>query len=100
MIKTSELPMELGKRQKRIAYWREHFPKNTSQPELLKQADVLINKFALLLSKLSKEQTDEGRSATFAEIQAVEREITTLFEYSRLRTTTKSEYAFEKKQVG
>ena len=99
MIKASDLPMELGKRQKRIAYWREHFPKNTSQEELLKQADELISKFALLLSKLGKEEGEEAINATFDEVQALEREITALFEYSRLRTTISTEHTFEKKPL-
>ncbi|MCB0346074.1 MAG: hypothetical protein KDD66_13220 [Bdellovibrionales bacterium] len=99
MIKASDLPMELGKRQKRIAYWRENFPKNTSNSALLRSADELINKFALMLSKLSKEDTEEAINTTFAEVQAIERELTSLFEYSRLKTTVKEQYGFEKKQV-
>ncbi len=99
MITTSDLPMELGTRQKRVAYWRENFPKNTSNPVFLREADELLDKFSLLLAKLVKEKTEEDINSTFAEVQALERELTQLFDYSRLKTTVKEQYGFEKKQV-
>lgn len=86
----NEIAMELGRKQKRISFWRQNFPKATNNPEYLQRAEALINKLSLLLVKITTSESDQDQKAVLNEARSCERELNALYDYSRLRTSARA----------
>ena len=88
--KTETLAMFLGTRQKRLSYWREAFAEHSLAPEQAKQVQDLLANYNLWIAKATKAKSEESELEARNSLLAIERELTSLFEMRRLRTSTLS----------
>ena len=90
MSQPANLALILGRRTKRLKYWQNAFSSSALSSEAVGELKDLFNTFALLLSKLSKAETDEECRETEGRINEIERKLTTRFESYRLVTNDNS----------
>lgn len=106
MDKNADLSLIVARRQKRLNYWVERFQSETAasatgasaagaapKPRFQKgsrEAEIheKLSTFALLLSKLVKAENPTQLQESESRLQALERELTGLFEARRLMTSS------------
>lgn len=90
MDNNESLALFLARRQKRLAYWRAAFTPNIIDAELGREISGMLDTYALLLAKSTKQASEAEQKETRSRLLTTERELTGLFEARRLRTSTVS----------
>lgn len=87
----AKLPLMLAQRYKRLRYLQEKFqnidPSKTLNETELKEAQSLLETYALLISKEAKSSTVEELNETEGRLGAIERQLTAMFDLRRLATS-------------
>jgi|GEM_PF-7078175 len=83
--KESTLSLDLSRRQKRLAYWYEHFA--NSYLATNEELGDLLETFALVVGKVAAAKTQEERDESWIRMIDVERKIERTFAQSQLRTS-------------
>ncbi len=85
-----ELPKLLARGQKRLKYWRETLTKKTLTPSQMEDAQASFDTYSLLLSKITRAQSDVEKQETLERITSIERKLASFFELARLATNTRT----------
>lgn len=98
MSNKENLALVLARCNKRLRFWSKALvgrrssttgsgPVHSGITQITREIETLLHTYALLISKLSKTQNDAEYSETAARIISLERQLTSLFEQSRLSTS-------------
>jgi len=82
-----QLALELGRKFKRLRYWQQGFKSATLSEQHKSEITALLDTYALLISKISKEEDATAIQEAMSRLSTVERQLTTLFEDFRLATS-------------
>lgn len=82
------IALSIARRQKRLLYWQKQLSGAGLDAEKVKDIKEHINTFALLLSKMANAISEGQAQETETRLQALERELTGLFESRRLTTSS------------
>lgn len=85
---STNLALQLARRQKRLNYWLTKFSLNKHiKPEFNKEVEEKINTFRLLLSKMVLAKTENEKTETEERLKALEQLLNNYFEDRRLMTS-------------
>ena len=79
--------LELGRREKRLKYWKHEFNRRSYNQAQVADVNELLRTYALLISRLINPTSEAEHKDAEGRLYAVERVLTTLFEDSRLKTS-------------
>ena len=86
MIPDQEMIAYSARGQKRLQDWKNYLTAERLSDEQIEDAQGLMKTYALLLAKVIRAKTEQERSESTERISAIERQLNSLFNASRLVT--------------